>query len=356
MLLLVSGLLVLFAAAAGAHGGGIDSQGGHNETATGTYHFHQGPLDGQTFESREAGAAALAELEGETQEPPELPSPQLDPVPPGQIRIASFNIRIYSTGSRTDAELELIADRLQQFDLVAVQELRDQEVVNRTLAILAGRGHEYEALVSEPVGRGVLERYAFFWRPDRVDPVGAGAIVADPGDLFIREPFYASFRAGGFDFTLITIHSIFGDTVGDRRAEGLLLDDIYRAVQGADPEEQDVILAGDFNLPPEDAGMAEVDAVLDPVFTGAIRTTISDASLYDNFWWDPDHVAEWTGAAGIDRFDESVFGNNDEAASLAVSDHRPVWVTFRTDLPDDDGGERPSAVDPGSWGEVKGAR
>ncbi|MBM3280927.1 MAG: hypothetical protein FJY95_23045, partial [Candidatus Handelsmanbacteria bacterium] len=31
------------------------------------------------------------------------------------LSLASFNIRIYSTGSRTDAELEKIADRLQQF-------------------------------------------------------------------------------------------------------------------------------------------------------------------------------------------------------------------------------------------------
>ena len=35
------------------------------------------------------------------------------------ISIASFNIRIFSTGSRDDAELELIADRLQQFDFWA---------------------------------------------------------------------------------------------------------------------------------------------------------------------------------------------------------------------------------------------
>ena len=34
-------------------------------------------------------------------------------------------IRIFSTGSRDDAELELIADRLQQYDLIAIQEARD---------------------------------------------------------------------------------------------------------------------------------------------------------------------------------------------------------------------------------------
>ena len=35
-----------------------------------------------------------------------------------EISIASFNIRIFSNGSRDDGELELIADRLQQLLLI----------------------------------------------------------------------------------------------------------------------------------------------------------------------------------------------------------------------------------------------
>ena len=42
-----------------AHGGGLDSQGGHNDRKSGNYHFHRGPLSGQTFSSREDGARAL---------------------------------------------------------------------------------------------------------------------------------------------------------------------------------------------------------------------------------------------------------------------------------------------------------
>jgi deoxyribonuclease-1-like protein len=161
---------------------------------------------------------------------------------------------------------------------------------------------------------------------------------------------------GAFDFTLITIHVLFGDGVGGRRAETLLLDDVYRDIQDDDPDEQDVILLGDFNLPPEDSGMAEVDFALDPMFTGNVRTTISDASLYDNFWWDSQFVTEWTGEAGIDHFDEAVFGNDDTAASLAVSDHRPIWVTFVTGLPDDDTSAATTAAAPASWENLKLSR
>ena len=146
---------------------------------------------------------------------------------------------------------------------------------------------------------------------------------------------------------------VFGDGVADRRAENLHLDDVYRAVQDTDPNEQDVILLGDFNLPPSDSGMVEVDVLLDPVFIGDVRTTISEASLYDNLWWDAEFVTEWTGAAGIDRFDEAVFGNDDDAASLAVSDHRPIWVTLSTELPDDDGRSVSTGIAPKSWGITK---
>lgn len=35
-----------------AHGGGIDAYGGHNDTAKGNYHSHQGTCAGRTFDSK----------------------------------------------------------------------------------------------------------------------------------------------------------------------------------------------------------------------------------------------------------------------------------------------------------------
>lgn len=45
-----------------AHGGGTDSQGGHNNRKAGNYHFHIGPLEGKTYDSKAAATAALASL------------------------------------------------------------------------------------------------------------------------------------------------------------------------------------------------------------------------------------------------------------------------------------------------------
>ena len=42
-----------------AHGGGLDSQGGHHNRKLGGYHFHRGPLTGQSFSSKSSAASAL---------------------------------------------------------------------------------------------------------------------------------------------------------------------------------------------------------------------------------------------------------------------------------------------------------
>ncbi len=269
------------------------------------------------------------------------------------ISIASFNIRIFSDNSRTNAELEQIADRLQQFDLIAVQEANDNEVVERTLAILNGRDLPFAAIVSGDVGRNSAdERYVFFWRTDRVIPLSDLGFFPDSQDVFIREPYAVSFRAGTFDFTLVTIHAIYGDTVGDRRAEAGHLGEVVSWVLGADPVERDVLLLGDFNLPSGDRGFDGLRSFLSPVFATDSQTTIADNDL-DNIWLDLKACTEWTGTFGIDRFDETVFGGDDKAASLAVSDHRPIWASFSTDGLDDDGLAAPTPVAYESWAAVK---
>jgi hypothetical protein len=50
---------------------------------------------------------------------------------------------------------------------------------------------------------------------------------------------------------------------GNNVGAGGLSTRMHRKVQDADPNEQDVILLGDFNLRPEDSGMDEVDDLLD---------------------------------------------------------------------------------------------
>jgi len=53
-----------------AHGGGLDTHGCHRATSTGEYHCHQGPLDGQRFESKQQAIQSgdIQDPAGETAE------------------------------------------------------------------------------------------------------------------------------------------------------------------------------------------------------------------------------------------------------------------------------------------------
>ena len=168
------------------------------------------------------------------------------------FKLASWNIRIFSSGSRDDTELKQICRIIIKYDLVAIIELRDEAVLRRTEGMLETMGRSYDYQISPPVGRGVKERYAYLYDAAMIEVSEPGQIFSDPADLFIREPYYATFRVGQFDFVVIAVHVIWGDTVAQRRAEILRLDDVYRAVQDANPLEQDILLVGDFNRNPDD--------------------------------------------------------------------------------------------------------
>ena len=252
-----------------------------------------------------------------------------------EISIATFNVRIFSTNSRNDEELYQICNILKEFDFIALQEVGDQEIIDRTVAMLKRDfGLNYFTLVSKGVGRGVKERYAFIFRADKVVFMLDAEVINDDEDLFIREPFYAKFKAGKFDFWAITIRSIYGDRVADRRAEALLLDDVYRFVQDLDGE-NDILLMGDFNLSPDDSGFVELSNLEGMMAVNTeIPTSIKDR-LYDNIWFQKNYTQEYTGKFGVFKFDEDLYGNDDKAASLAVSDHRPLWAIFDTSADDD---------------------
>ena len=262
---------------------------------------------------------------------------------PSALKFAAWNIRIMSDNSRDDTELYKIAQTLIDYDFIAIVELRDEVVLQRTRRILAQMGKMYDYQFSPAVGRGVKERYAFLYRQDRVSVVKQGELypdTADGIDDFSRDPYWATFRAGAFDFSVIVVHVIWGDTVARRKAEVRALADVYRYVQKANGDEDDVLLVGDFNRNPNDVeAYSPIMAIpsMTRLFDLPRKSHIRDSSLYDNIFFQADFVMEYLGRSGIDRFDESDFGNDDAAANLAVSDHRPVWAVFGTNLEDDDG-------------------
>ena len=319
------------------HPGKTDAKGGHYNRKIGEYHYHGGakprtpvnvtPSTPKNSNEVVTPATVTAGVTGKVSRRSEL-------------KLAAWNIRIFSDNSRDDAELQKIAQTLIDYDFIAISELRDEKVLKRVQRILSESGAEYGYLISDPVGRTGSphrERYAFLYYKGLVSVVKDGELypdAADGQDDFVRDPYWATFRAGKFDFSVIAVHVVWGDSVAGRRAEVMELAEVYQYVQEANGAEDDVLLVGDFNREPDDL-IAYSNLMSLPSMTHLFRlpqkSHIVDSSLYDNIFFQTDYVTEYLGSSGIDKFDETDFGNDDKAANLAVSDHRPVWAVFRID-------------------------
>ena len=224
---------------------------------------------------------------------------EVDVSEPMDLRLAAWNIRIMSDKSRTDTELKQIAKTLADYDFIAIVELRDETVLQRTQRILAQMGKTYQYQLSPAVGRGVKERYAFLYKPSVVSVIRSGELypdTADGKDDFMRDPYWATFQAGGFDFSIIAVHVIWGKKVAARKSEVRALADVYRYVQAANGAEDDVLLVGDFNRNPTDVeSYRPIMAIpsMTRLFDFPQKSHIRDTSLYDNIFFQKDHLTEY---------------------------------------------------------------
>lgn len=255
------------------------------------------------------------------------------------ISLASWNVRNISDSSRSDAELGIIALILFRYDFIAMQEVLDEEVIKRLQRILKDDFQvSYDIVVSGPVGHSKKERYAFIWRHDRIAQIAPPSFYADVGDKFEREPFCGHFKAQDFDWTICTIHVLFGSSEADRRPELRLLDDVYRTERDAGSE-RDIMICGDFNFDPDDEGWDqlkaedEIQAAIHP----PAKTTIADVSLYDNCWWPRTSKEIRAGSGDVYEFDELMYpAETRKEANRLTSDHRPISITIDTVGEDDD--------------------
>ena len=199
-------ITVGFAATLGhTHPGRTDANSRHTDRETCAYHTHveADPQSDETKTDLPVGQNALTSDED-----------------PSTLKLAAWNIRMFSDASRDDADLQKIAQTLIDYDFIAIVELHDDVVLQRTQEILSQLGTLYDYQFSPAVGRGVKERYAFLYKKDRVNVVKQGELypdAADGTDDFIRDPYWATFRAGAFEFSVIVVHVIWGETVAPEK-------------------------------------------------------------------------------------------------------------------------------------------
>jgi endonuclease/exonuclease/phosphatase family metal-dependent hydrolase len=264
------------------------------------------------------------------------------------ITIASFNTLRLGRGAHKD--LGKVATVLSAYDVIALQEVMSEDTLRKVRDMLTRTTHVlWEYVISaRSLGRTTYkEYYAILFRTDRTMYTDtSGGIWDDEGDHFEREPFYATFKSGNFDYTIIVMHSDFDNSKKVMRKEARLLTKVFQRVAKRDSLEHDIILMGDFNLSADDEGWDSLKTIptIRHLIPGRTQTTLSTSGglskAYDNIWIRNQFTNhEYADTANADYYYHSMFSRSSNPgleARKKVSDHVPVWAKFRVDQPDDD--------------------
>lgn len=308
--------------------------------------------------------------------------------------LATWNIREFeraSYGARLPESYYYIAEIVSSFDLVAIQEVReDLTALKRLMALL---GYHWSYLVTDMTEgtQGNGERMAFVYDSRKVRFANiAGEVVLPPTPLpkkqegdetkyepmaqFSRTPYLCSFASGWFKFNLCTVHILYGDDTdtAERVKEIAALANFFKkriARENKALSEEDYwdrinyILLGDFNILSrtdetflaltKGTGFTVPDGIAKNVLTG---TNVSKNKFYDQIVLNEKEGNACVLNAGVFDYYEHIFRERDfdaykkdmKAAKEAgqsknkepdttyykqwrtyqMSDHLPMWAEF----------------------------
>ena len=304
----------------------------------------------------------------------------------GRLLVASWNIARLGANERRDEDYRLLAAMLEWFELIALQEVRDN--LEGLRALQGKLPPRFRVLFSDVAGNN--ERMAFLYDSRKVKPLEEiGEIGFPPSELarirqapvgarfesFDRTPHLATFEADGGRFLLANVHLYYG---GDRPGAGLdrRAAEAYAVASWASRRQrerhaytQNVLAIGDFNLP-------KVDPT-DPIFRALtakgllvpanaatrIGTNLDGTKQYDQVVFLPE-LGSGPLESGVFDFDSALFADLTPAARkpilrYRISDHRILWFALATRPADRDEAPQPrtrgaatpwgALVRPGPW-------
>lgn len=318
----------------------------------------------------------------------EIPEKHLD----SNLLLATWNIREFGEskyGGRSIEALYYIAEIINRFDLIAIQEVRkDLRAFTDLMSIL---GSNYEFIFTDVTeGKaGNFERLCFVFDTRKVrfgglsgelvlppleetDPV-TGQRIVRPSKQLARTPYMCGFKAGWTNFVLATVHILYGTSKAEDPNRLKEIEDLARSIADKSDKQyewsRNFILLGDFNIfSREDSTMS---AITNAGFTipeeiqSLTGTNVQRNKFYDQiaFKVRPERF-ETTGKAGIFDFYEHVYRLDDEALyveemgeayhtnslgqprkdktayyktywrTFKMSDHLPMWVEIEIDHTD----------------------
>jgi len=253
--------------------------------------------------------------------------------------VATWNIQHFGARHPWRA-IKYIADIVERFDIVALQELKaDLTGLARLQEILPG---DYRVILSDATGNS--ERFAFIYDRRTVVPTGLVAEIVLPLDTkthqgfqIHRTPYCASFRAGRFDFTIVSVHIFQTDTKIREKEIQLLADQIRELSKKEQTKvvDRDFFVMGDFNI--DKAGDKFFKALKKEGFKmppgmDALTTNFGRSKTFDKIAWVPRPDFHFGGHMNVVPFYKAVYqARGEKKGEKEISDHLPLWAEFRID-------------------------
>jgi len=259
-------------------------------------------------------------------------------------KIAAFNIQIFGkTKSQKEDVMAVLRDIVREFDIVLIQEIRDaseQTIPNFVEELNQMQGPNYNFIRSERLGRTTSkEAYAYIYNTETIRFIqDSDYVYNDVEDVFEREPYIASFRAGNFDFVIVGIHTKPDDAYNEIGN----LTSVVSSIQTANPNENDVIVMGDFNA---DGSYFDEDSNSNMfrsyeynwLITNDMDTMVKTDYTYDRIVvLDATLNHEFVAGSAHGFYFDQVYGLNNETFISEISDHYPVFAQYKINLEDDD--------------------
>lgn len=246
-----------------------------------------------------------------------------------QVKISSWNLQNFGK-TKSESEINFIADVLNDFDVVALQEIvagyGGVQAVAKLAEALNRKGSKWDYVVSSPTQSTPYstERYAYLWKAAMVKQVGTGWLDQHYKDEIDREPYMLEFSYKGKSFTLVNFHAI------PKKKQPETEIKYFKFLPNKYPG-KNLVFLGDFNVP-------QSHTVFNPLKKAGYlpmlmnqRTTMKMecegeeclASEYDNVFFNSRKLKLLN--FGVVLIYKS-FPNM--TAVRRISDHIPVWAEF----------------------------
>ncbi|MCG9792558.1 endonuclease/exonuclease/phosphatase family protein [Flavobacterium algicola] len=244
-----------------------------------------------------------------------------------QTKIVSWNIENLGK-SKSDSEIEFMANTLRDFDVVAIQEVVAGYGGSQAVAKLADElnrtGTQWDYTISEPTSSSAYktERYAFLWKTNKIKKVGQAWLEQKYHLEIDREPYYCTFEINNKTFTLVNFHAITKSKQPETEIK-------YFKFLPAQYPALNLVFTGDFNCPQSHTVFNPLRKmgylpILKDQKTSLKRDCVLEeclASEFDNVFYNSNKITVKN--SGVILFYDK-FKSLPEARS--ISDHIPIWA------------------------------